>query len=98
MSDDFQVDIPQSFIALFVQPGRQKPSASRAVVAQRYELCEDLANMLTETAGNLHFSLGITERDVLDRCRLGLVGETAVVTEPEADWVLLRLAELLNWR
>lgn len=46
MSEDAnQINIPQSFIALFVEPGRQKPSASRAVVAQRYELCEDLANI-----------------------------------------------------
>jgi len=43
------------------------------------------------------FSLGITERDVIERCRLGLVGEGAVVTQPEADWVIRRLVELLRW-
>jgi hypothetical protein len=53
--------------------------------------------MLTETANNMMFSLGITERDVIERCRLGLVGENAVVTEPEADWVIRRLIELMNW-
>jgi hypothetical protein len=53
--------------------------------------------MLTDTAGNMMFSLGIAERDVIERCRLGLTGEGAVVTVPEADWVVRRLIELLGW-
>lgn len=97
MSDEYQIEIPQSFMALFVDPGRQKPNASREVVADRYELCEDMASMLTETAKNLLFSLDITERDVLKRVHLGLVGEGAVVTQSEAVWVLHRLGELLDW-
>jgi len=97
MSDEYQIEIPQSFMALFVDPGRQKPNASREVVAGRYELCEDMASMLTETAKNMLFSLGITERDVLERVHRGLVGEGAVVTQPEAVWVVHRLAELLDW-
>ncbi len=97
MSDEYQIEIPQSFMALFVEPGRQKPNASREVVAGRYELCEDMASMLTETAKNMLFSLGITERDVLERVYRGLVSEGAVVTKPEAVWVVHRLAELLNW-
>ncbi len=97
MYEEYQIEIPQSFLALFVEPGRTKPNAPRDEIAARYELCEDLANMLTETANNMMFSLGITERDVIERCRLGLVGENAVVTEPEADWVIRRLIELMNW-
>jgi len=97
MSDEYQIEIPQSFMALFVDPGRQKPNASREVVAGRYELCEDMASMLTETAKNMLFSLGITERDVLERVYRGLVSEGAVVTQPEAVWVVHRLAELLDW-
>lgn len=98
MSDDYQIDIPQSFIALFVQPGRQKLSEPRDIVAARYELCEDMASMLTETARDMLFSLGIGESDVLERCRRGLSGDNAVVSVAEADWVIRRLAELLNWR
>jgi hypothetical protein len=97
MSDDYQIEIPLSFMALFVEPGRQKPNASRDVVAERYELCEDMANMLTETAKNMLFSLGITEQDVFERVHRGLVGEGAVVTPAEAVWVVHRLAELLEW-
>ena len=97
MSDEYQIEIPQSFMALFVEPGRQKPNASREVIAERYELCEDMATMLTETANTMLFSLGITENDVLVRVHRGLIGEGAVVTPSEAVWVVHRLAELLGW-
>ena len=97
MSDDNQIEIPASFIALFVAPGRQKPSEPRHVVADRYELCEDLATMLTETAKNMLFSLGIPEHEVLLRIQRGLTGDDAVVSVLEAQWVMQRLAELLDW-
>jgi hypothetical protein len=97
MYEEHQIEIPQSFMALFVEPGRSKPKASREVVASRYELCEDMASMLTETAKNLYLSLGITEDDVLIQCYRGLTGEGAVITESEAIWVTHRLAELLEW-
>ena len=96
--DSSDIDIPPSFMALFTDPGRSKPNASRDHVAARYELCEDLANMLTQTAQDMLFSLGIDESDVLQRCHLGLTGETSVVDAKEAQWVVCRLAELLNWR
>ena len=84
-------------MALFVDPGRSKPNTPREVVASRYELCEDMASMLTETSRNMFLDLGITEDDVLLQCYRGLTGEGAVVTEPEAGWVIHRLAELLEW-
>jgi hypothetical protein len=96
--DSYQIDIPPSFMALYLDAGRQKPNAPRAVVAARYELCEDLASLLTETAKNMLFSLGITEQHVMERCHLGLIGENAVVSEAEAQWVVQRLAELLDWQ
>lgn len=97
MSDDYQIEIPQSFLALFTDPGRTKPNAPRAEVAARYELCEDLANLLTQTAADMQFSLGIAESDVLQRVHQGLLGDAAVVTPAEAQWVVCRLAELSNW-
>lgn len=97
MYDDNQINIPPSFMALFVDPGRSKLNASHDETAARYELCEDLASMLSETANNMMFSLGISEQDVIERCRLGLVGEQVVVTKPEADWVIRRLIELMSW-
>lgn len=97
MSDESQIEIPPSFLALYVAPGRQKPRLPRDELAARYELCEDMAQMLTETARNMEFGLGITEADVLARCLQGLRVEPAVVSEAESVWVVYRLAELLDW-
>jgi hypothetical protein len=97
MYEEYQIEIPPSFMALFTDPGRQKPNASRDVVAGRYELCEDMATMLMETAKDKLLSLGIGEEDVLAQFLAGLTGVGAVVTEPEAGWVVRRLAELLQW-
>jgi hypothetical protein len=97
MSEENQIFIPESFLALFIQPGRYKPSASHTDIYARYELCEDMANLLTETAQNMQFTLGITEQDVLNQCLRGLQVEGSVVTLAESDWVVHRLAELLNW-
>lgn len=97
MSDDNQLYLPESFTALYVPPGKIKPSLGLQEMAQRYELCEDLANLLTEKAANMQFTLGITEELVLTQCELGLLAEPAVVSPKEARWVVCRLAELLNW-
>lgn len=97
MSDDYQIEIPQSFLLLYTDTRRQRLSTPWQEVAQRYELCEDLANLLTTTAKDMEFSLGLAESDVLSRVRQGLHGEAAVVTPPEAQWVVCRLAELLGW-
>ncbi len=97
MSEDNQFVVPPSFIALFVPPGRSKPSESREHIAQRCEFCEDLAQMLTEQASTKKWELGVTEHDVLERMHRGLTGEGAVVTAAEAWWVTRRLAELLEW-
>jgi hypothetical protein len=97
MSDANQIVTPPSFIALFVPPGRSKPTASREDIAARYEFCEDLANMLTEHASAKLWELGITEADVLERMHRGLVSGDMTLSTLEAQWVICRLAELLGW-
>lgn len=97
MTEEFQIHIPPSFMALYVPPGKIKPTLSQREMAERYELCEDLANLLTEKAANMQFTLGITEELVLRQCELGLLADPAVVSPVEARWVVCRLAELLNW-
>lgn len=97
MSDDNQFIVPPSFIALFVPPGGIKPRASREHIAERYEFCEDLAQMLTETASTKLFELSVAEADVLERIHRGLLVEGAPVDADEARWVVTRLAELLGW-
>jgi hypothetical protein len=71
--------------------------ASRFFIAQRYELCEDMANLLTQTAQELLHGLGLAETDVLQRCYQGLVVDNSVLSAAEAEWVVRRLAELSQW-
>ena len=101
MSDDSQITIPPSFIALFVEPGRHhnRPSAPRQVIAERYEFCEDLATLLVDHAQAQLWDLKVGEEDVLDRIHRGLLaGSPATLDAAQARWVITRLAELLRWQ
>jgi len=97
MDDTHQLEVPPSFLALYTRPGGYKLTEPMAVVRERYELCEDLAQMLTaQAAARLH-ELGITEWDVLRKMEEGLAVEGSPVQPPEARWVVRRLAELMAW-
>ena len=97
MSDDNQTVIARSFIELFIPAGAVKPRETQVVIAERYGLCEDMAQMLTEHARSKLWELGVTEQDVLDRVHRGLLVDGSVIAEDEAGWVICRLAELLEW-
>ena len=111
MSEDNQTVLPASFIALYIEPGRNRPralrehlsatrehpSATREHISARHEFCEDLASMLTENAQTKLWELGVTEHDVLERMLAGLLAGAPVVSQREAVWVVTRLAELLGW-
>ena len=97
MSDESGVPVPQSFLALYMEPGRVKPRASHAQIAERHEFCEDLAQLLAQRAGEIRADLGITRQDVLERMRRGLFGDDSGVEVHEAQWVWTRLIELLGW-
>ncbi|XVJ68739.1 MAG: ATPase with chaperone activity [Rhizobacter sp.] len=97
MSDESQIEVPPSFITLYVPPGRIKPIASAEHIRQRYELCEDLATMFVDTAQTKLWELGISESDVLERIHAGLLAGAGGLQANEAQWVMCRLAELLGW-
>jgi hypothetical protein len=94
---DNQIDIPPSFMAMYITPGRDRPNAPQEVVLARYELCEDMACMLTEHAQKLAFEDDIAEQKVLLQCHQGLLAEPSTLNEKESVWVIHRLAELLEW-
>jgi hypothetical protein len=96
MSDDNQTYLPRSFIDLYVEPGKIKPRESRGHISERYDYCEDLAQMLVETARTKQWELGVEQSDVLERIGLGLAGGSAGVDAAEARWVMTRLKELLD--
>ena len=97
MSEGNQLFIPPTFLALYLMPGAHKPSASQAHIAARYELCEDLAQMLTSTAAELQLRSDANSAQVLQHCLDGLCGPDAVMEEDHARWVVCRLAELMQW-
>lgn len=96
MSDDYQILIPPSFQAVHAD-ARGRLQLPLAEYRARYELCEDLAQMLVDRAGQLRFDLGVTEADVLQRMHAGLADPASGLQGREPLWVLRRLAELLDW-
>ena len=94
---DTQIDIPASFVALFMPEGARRPAANRGEIADRHELCEDMAQALVETARDRRMQLGVAEGDVLWKIQSGLDAVPEVVSAAEARWVVRRLAELLDW-
>jgi hypothetical protein len=97
MDDSNQIEVPPSFVALFASPTGHKLLEPMSVVRQRYELCEDLAQMLTEQAATVRFKSDASEREVLANMQAALQQEGSPVQANEAEWVVRRLAELLNW-
>ena len=97
MDDTSQIQPPPSFAELF-RTRSGKLSAPIAEVVARYELCEDLAQMLVEQAQILYHQSAPSESAILQTMFQGLQADGAVVSPSEARWVILRLAELLNWQ
>ena len=96
MTDEYQIEIPPSFYALYTD-ARRRLTAPMALVRERYEACEDLAQMLVDPAATKLFELGVAQEDVLLRFHAGLCTAGSAVSVPEAEWVIRRLAELLGW-
>lgn len=96
MSDDNQIIVPPSFIALY-SDARQRLREPADVVRARYELCEDLAGLLVDQAQTLYHTDAPSEAGILRQMHQGLCAAGSAVTTDEATWVVCRLAELLEW-
>ncbi len=96
MSDDHQIPIPPSFDAVHAGP-RGRCNLPRAALHARYELCEDMAQMLVEHCQSIHHDQGVDEALVLQRTEAGLASAESGFDAAEAGWVVTRLAELLGW-
>lgn len=96
MSDDYQIEIPPSFTALH-SDARNRLIIPLKTLRDRYEICEDLSQHLSEHCRSIHVEIGVDEQEVLARCLKGLLSPDGVVSEAEAHWIITRLAELLGW-
>jgi hypothetical protein len=97
MDDSNQLEVPPSFLALFTSPSGHRLTEPIAVVRARYDICEDLAQMLTEHASTAMAQSNSTEREVLRKMGDALAAEGSPVQAAEGSWVIRRLAELLGW-
>ena len=97
MDDPNQIEVPPSFLALYTSAATHRLTQPMAEVRDRYELCEDLSQMLTEHASMQQGDDPASRRSALARTQLALEGEGSPVQPGEAEWVIHRLAELLGW-
>lgn len=84
----------------FVQMYAADPHAARelgTVIGERYELCEQLAQALAQQLTEMEQTTGVPSHHVRERVQAGLLRQDAIVTEPEAHWVMARLSDLLGW-
>jgi hypothetical protein len=96
MSDEYQIPIPASFHALYAD-SRGRLTEPLARYRARYELCEDMAQMLVERCQEIHHDQGVCEELILWRMHAGLCMPDAGFSAREALWVVTRLAELMAW-
>lgn len=96
MTDEYQIEIPPSFYDLHTD-ARHRLTVPMALVRERYEVCEDLANHMVEHCQGVQRDIGVAEDEVLVRCHRGLMVPEAGLSPDEAGWVVTRLAELLGW-
>lgn len=94
--DEYQIHIPPSFEALY-RDTRGRLTVARDGFRDRYELCEDMAQLLIERSQQVHHDQGISEDIVLQRTLTGLANGASGFSGAEAGWVTTRLAELLGW-
>jgi hypothetical protein len=96
MSDEYQIPIPPSFEAVHAD-ARGRLGLSRQAFRARYDLCEDMAQLLVEPSQAIHHDQGVSEDVILQRTTAGLASEASGFSAAEATWVVIRLAELLGW-
>lgn len=96
MPDAYQIPIPPSFQALYLD-GRRHLTLPLADFRARYELCEDMAQLLVEKCQALNYDQGLAHDVILERMLAGLGSAASGFSDAEARWVVTRLAELLRW-
>lgn len=97
MSYEFnQLFIADTFKALYAD-SRGRPTISREEMQTRQELCEDLAQSLSEVCLGLRFRADAGTSEAIVRCHEGLLTPPSSLPATEARWVAIRIAELLQW-
>ncbi len=96
MTDERQIVVPASFLALYTPTGKTRPTPPREWLEQRHDLCEDFSQLLYETVTEKILALGITESDAVERVQRGMAELALDLSEAETEWVMTRLDEILR--
>ena len=97
MSADRQINVPASFLAIYTPDGQRRPTPPRQWLEDRHDLCEDLAQLLTEKTKDKVWQLGITQYDAIERIERGLPALSLDLSTLECQWVMTRVREILQW-
>jgi len=95
MYDHNQTLVPESFMALHLRHGR--PTLERSELEARYETAETLALQIADALASVSADDAGARRIALRSVKATLLAAPAGVSEPEAQWVVLRTAEILGW-
>jgi hypothetical protein len=95
MYDHNQTLVPDSFLALHVRHGR--PLLERREMEARYESAELLAQQIAAVVASVPADDAASQCDALRDVKASLLVELLSEREPEADWVVTRVAEICDW-
>ena len=96
MIDQSQTQGLRAFVEMYAADARAARDIG-PVIGERYELCEQLAQALARQLTEIEQDTGLPSHTVRERVREGLLRQDAIVTEAEAQWVMARLGDLLDW-
>lgn len=91
-----QLFVAETFQQLYAD-SCERPTLSREEMQARQELCEDVAQSLSEVCLGLRFKVDASSSEALARCHEGLLTPPSSLTAAEARWVAFRIAEPLQW-
>lgn len=97
ISQDSQIIIPDAFCAIYTDALRHRLTIGKEELAMRFELCEDMANLLSESTAAQWFKTGHEKAEVLEQVHAGLLVSGSVANEAEAIWVVHSIEEELGW-
>ena len=95
MYDHNQTLVPESFLALHVRNGRAV--LERKALEARYENAELLAQQIAAVVATIPADDATAQREALRAVEASLLVDSLEGHEPEAAWVITRVAEICEW-
>lgn len=95
MYDHNQTLVPESFLALYVRNDR--PVLERKSLEARYENAELLAQQIAAVMASIPADDDAAQREAFRNVRAGLLADALEGREPEAAWIITRVAEICEW-